>query len=115
MATSDFILQLKSLGYEPQEPALNKVCFIYIVDGGKNHGKKVWLGFENIHDFPLNCPHGPHFKTIDKGWINPAQGIHTSNFGAGWIHWSRPFNEWNRTKKSVKEYLAHIKNLLLRL
>ena len=53
MAVSDFIEQLKALGYEPQGPANNRVCFKYTVEGGKNYGKKVWLGFENLHDFPL--------------------------------------------------------------
>ena len=115
MATADFVQQLKTLGYEPQEPALNKVCFIYDVEAGKNRGKKVWLGFENLQDFPLNCPHGPHFKPIDEGWINPSQGLHSSSFGSDWRHWSRPFNEWNRTKKTVKVYLAHIRNLLLQI
>ncbi len=113
MATSDFIQQVKALGYEPQEPSPNKVCFIIIVEGGKNHGKKVWIGFENLNDFPLNSPHGPHFKPIDEGWINPNNGIHPSSFGNDWVHWSRPFKEWNTTKKTVKEYFAHIKNLLL--
>lgn len=115
MPVADFVQQLKALGYDTQEPSNNMVCFIFIVEGGKNHGKKVWLGFEKLQDFPLNCPHGPHFKPIDDGWVNPSQGIHKSNFGPGWIHWSRPFNEWSRTKKTVKEYLAHIKNLLLTL
>ena len=115
MGTADFVSQLKALGYNHQEPSLNKVFFEYLVEGGRNHGKKVLLGFENLHDFPLNCPHGPHFKPIDEGWINPAKGVHASSFGSGWVHWSRPFKEWNTTKKTVKEYLAHIKNLLLTL
>jgi hypothetical protein len=113
MAASDFIKQVKDLGFEPQEFQTNMVFFMFIVEGGKNHNKKILLGFEGIHDFPLNCPHGPHIKPIDEGWIHPTQGLHNSNFGSGWIHWSRPFNEWNMTTKTVKEYLAHIKNLFL--
>lgn len=113
MAIQNFINELKALGYDPQEPSPNKVCFEYVVEGGRNHGKKTLLGFENLQDFPMNCPHGPHFKPLDSGWVNPTQGIHPSSYGAGWIHWSRPFNEWNKTKRTVREYLAHIKNLLL--
>lgn len=115
MGTAEFKEQLLALGYEPQEPSPNKICFIFVVEGGKNHGKKVWLGFDKLQDFPMNCPHGPHFKPIDDGWLNPPDGIHQNRFDTGWVHWSRPFEEWNTTNKTVKEYLAHIKNLLVTL
>ena len=91
MATIDFINEAKALGYDPQEPSPNKVYFEYTVDVGRNFGKKTLLGFENLQDYPLNCPHGPHFKPIDSGWINPPNGVHASNFGSGWVHWSSSF------------------------
>lgn len=113
MATIDFVNQLKALGFETQEPLPDKVCFEYIIEIGKNKGKKVFMGFENLNDFPMNAPHGPHFKPIDDEWANPSGGVHASNFGAGWVHWSRPFNEWNKTKRTVREYLAHIRNIMM--
>jgi len=116
MAAIDFIKQLKALGYETQEPSPGRVCFEYSVEVGSNRGKKVLMGFENLNDFPMNAPHGPHFKPIDSGWINPTgakPGVHASRFGAGWVHWSRPFKEWNRTTKTVKEYMAHIRNIMM--
>lgn len=113
MAAIDFVNQVKALGFETQEPSSDKVYFEYTVEVGSNKGMKVLLGFENLNDFPMNAPHGPHFKPIDAGWLNPPGGVHASNFGSGWVHWSRPFKEWNRTKRTVKEYLAHIRNLLM--
>lgn len=115
MAMLEFIEQLRKEGYESIEHSNGRVYFEYLVGVGKNIGKKVFIGFENLHDFPMNCPHGPHFKEIDEGWITPDKGVHASNFGIEWKHWSRPFNEWNQTKKTVKEYLSHIKNILMSL
>jgi hypothetical protein len=115
MAKIDFVNQLKELGFDCKEPDSNKVQFEYVIPAGKNNGKKVLLGFENIHDFPMNAPHGPHFYPIDQGWVNPSQGVHQSNFGVGWFHWSRPFKEWNKTKRTVKEYMAHLINLFISL
>jgi hypothetical protein len=113
MAAIDFVNQLNVLGYTTQEPSSDKVYFEYTVEVGRNKGKKVFMGFENLNDFPMNAPHGPHFKLIDDGWLNPSGGVHASNFGSGWVHWSRPFNEWNRTARSVKEYLAHLRNVFM--
>jgi len=113
MAAIDFVNQLKVLGYTTQEPSSDKVYFEYTVEVGSNKGKKVLMGFENLNDFPMNAPHGPHFKPIDEGWRNPTGGVHASNFGGGWVHWSRPFNEWNKTSRTVKEYLAHIRNVFM--
>ena len=118
MGRQEFFNQLVEMGYHPVETANNGLYFEYLVDIGVNQGKRVLMGFENLHDFPLNAPHGPHFRPIDEGWANPSgprAGVHNSNFGQGWVHWSRPFQQWNRTKKTVKEYLAHIKNLLLNI
>ncbi len=116
MARNDFMTQLKDLGYTITELDNKKVYFEYIVPLGKNIGKNVLMGFEIGDDFPMNCPHGPHFKSVGiDGWIDPKNGVHPSPFGNDWRHWSRPFKEWNKTKKSVKEYLTHIKNVLVNL
>lgn len=114
MGRDDFKSQLVALGYDIQESDQNNgLYFEYTVDVGCNRGKKIYLGFENLNDFPMNAPHGPHIKPIDAPWINPSRGVHKSRFGPDWIHWSRPFNEWSKTTKTVKEYLAHIKNILI--
>ncbi|MEQ8360379.1 MAG: hypothetical protein RH860_12885 [Cytophagales bacterium] len=114
MGREEFKKQLAALGFQIQETAHNNgLYFEYVVEVGRNAGRKVYLGFENLNDFPMNAPHGPHFKSIDSGWINPNTGIHKSKFGTNWIHWSRPFKEWNKTNKTVKEYMSHIKNVLI--
>lgn len=129
MAKIDFINQLKALGIIPREPSADKVYFEWIVPLGRNINKKVLIGFVVQNDFPLNCPTGPHFKALDAGWIEHPQNIHNQNFGhnwntypddrprdfymEGWRYWSRPCPNWNSSDKSVKYYLAHIKNLMM--
>jgi len=129
MAKVDFISQLKALGYTPQEPSANKVYFEWIVPVGGNRLKRVLMGFVIANDFPLNCPTGPHFKTLEPGWLEHPQNIHNQNFGhnwetypdeqsttfytEGWRYWSRPCSSWNLSDKTVKYYLAHIKNIMM--
>ncbi len=116
MAKSNFIEELRALGFTPQEPDNVKICFEYEIPVGRNIGKKIMIGFEVQNDFPMNCPTGPHFKSIGiEGWIEPTANVNPSPFGNEWRYWSRPFPDWNRTQKTVKIYLAHIKNLLAKL
>ncbi len=116
MAKQDFINQLNLLGYSPTDLGGNKVHFEYLVKIGKNRGLTLLLGFEMGNDFPMNCPHGPHFKSVGiASWTEPSNGIHSSPFGNEWRHWSRPFKEWNRTNRTVKEYLSHIRKILVNL
>lgn len=113
MARADFITQLKELGYRIDEKPNGMVILAYTVPLGKNKGKKLRLGFQVGNDFPMNCPPGPHFESkIVEGWIEPRTNIHNSPLGPNWRYWSRPFPDWNRTPKTAKVYLAHIKNLL---
>jgi hypothetical protein len=117
MAKLDFVTELTALGFIVQEPIAHHVCFLYEVPVGKNIGKKIMLGFIVQDDFPMNCPTGPHFKSIGlDGWIEPPNAIHASSFGGDWRYWSRPFTMyWNNSDRKVKTYLAHIKNLLAAL
>jgi hypothetical protein len=120
MGKSEFIEQVKALGLTPQEPDAGKVYFEYIVPVGKNIGKKIFLGFEVVGDFPMNCPPGPHIKPIDTGWVEHPQNVSESPFNnvmqnGGWRYWSRPFKDWNRSERTVKAYLAHIKNIMMTL
>ena len=114
MAKSDFINELKALGYNLQEPDSNRVVFELEVPIGKNIGKKIIIGFEVPPDYPMNCPSGPHFKSGSLlDWVEPPNNIHESApFGEGWRYWSRPFPDWNRIERSAKNYLSHVKNLL---
>ena len=118
MAKSNFIDQLKALGFTAQEPDASRLYFEYVVPVGKNIGKRILLGFEVAGDFPMNCPTGPHIKSVDAGWHEHPQNISDSPFNSalgtsGWRYWSRPFKDWNRSEKTVKAYLAHIKNIMM--
>lgn len=118
MAKSDFMNQLQTLGYTVQEPASDLLAFEYEIPVGKFLGRKVWMALQVTDSFPMNPPPGPHFKphllpVTGGGGTHPYGAIHNSPLGAEWQYWSRPFtNEWNRTDKTVKTYLAHIKNLM---
>lgn len=114
MAKVDFVNQLKALGYETQEPDAAKVYFEYEIPVGKNIGKRVLIGFEVGNDFPMSCPPGPHIKPLSPDWKEHPNNIQNSQFnGAGWRYWSRPFKDWNRSERTAKAYLAHIKNVMM--
>ena len=115
MARIDFINQLKSLGYDTQE--INGIlCFRYLIPIGKNKGHEVLLGVNVQEDFPMNCPTGLHFNSGGiSEWKEPVNNVSDSPIGAGWRYWSRTFPDWNRTEKSVKAFLAHVRNILTRI
>lgn len=118
MAKQDFINQLIDLGFDPSEPRPDFITFNYKIEVGPHLGKEVRIGFQVNGSFPANAPHGPHFNVHLKpitggGGIHPNGGIHRSPLGPEWQHWSRPFQEWSKTDRSVKTYLSHIKNLLV--
>lgn len=117
MAKSDFINQLQALQYTVQEPAADFLSFEYEIPVGKFTGQKVMMALQVAESFPMSPPPGPHFKphllpVTGGGGVHPFGAIHDSPLGAEWQYWSRPFNnEWNRTDRTVKTYLAHIRNL----
>ncbi|MFM9909199.1 MAG: E2/UBC family protein [Chitinophagaceae bacterium] len=117
MAKADFINQLQALGYVVQEPVTDFISFEYEVSVGKFIGQQVWMALQVTEGFPMNAPPGPHFKPhllpiTGGGGVHPFGAIHPSPLGTEWQYWSRPFNnEWNRTDRTVKSYLAHIRNL----
>lgn len=113
MARIDFIKQLRDLGYETQEESDGMVVIDYTIPVGKNIGKTLRLAFQVKDDFPMRCPTGPHFESGNlQDWIEPKANIHNSPLKGNWRYWSRPFPDWNRTKKTVKVYFTHIRNLL---
>lgn len=117
MANSDFTNQLQALGYTVRELANDFVAFEYEITVGKFIGKKVELAFQLNIPFPMQPPGGPHFNPLllpktGGGGTHPFGAIHDSALGVEWEYWSRPFKEWNTTDKTVKTYMAHIRNLL---
>lgn len=116
MAKLDFIKQLQDLNYTVAQPATDFLSIEYEIPAGRFTGQKVQMALQ-VHDsFPMNPPPGPHFKplllpTSGGGGAHPYGAIHASPLGTEWQYWSRPFNEWNRSDKTVKTYLAHIRNL----
>lgn len=117
MAKSDFIDQLQALGYSIQEPKPGFLTFTYEIPVGKFTGQVVQMGLQVHDNFPMAPPPGPHFNphllpVTGGGGSHPYGAIHNSPLGAEWQYWSRPFaTEWNRSDRTVKTYLAHIRNL----
>ena len=118
MSKADFISQLQALEYDVQELATDFISFEYEIPVGRFSGQKVKIAFQYDHNFPMNPPSGgPHFTPLllpktGGGGMHPFGAIHDSPLGLEWEYWSRPFKDWNRTDKSVKTYMAHIRNLL---
>lgn len=118
MAKSDFVNQLQALGYSVQELAPDFLCIKYEIPVGKFYGQIVEMAFQVNDSFSMNPPPGPHFKPhllpiTGGGGSHPFGAIHTSPLGAEWQYWSRPFaKHWNNSDRTVKTYLAHIRNLL---
>jgi hypothetical protein len=117
MPASDFIAQLKAMGYEVTEHGDNKVSFPYVVPLGRFMGQEIRLGFVVPPDFHITPPSGPHIspKLLPA---NPNAGPHSTHgiqdnspFGANWQYWSRPIQHWKETNRTVKDVLAHIKHL----
>lgn len=117
MAKSDFISELLALGYSVQEPATDFLSIEYEIPVGKFAGQTVTMAFQVLDKFPMEPPPGPHFKphllpVTGGGGSHPFGAIHSSPLGSDWQYWSRPFSaHWNQTDRTVKTYLAHIRNL----
>ena len=117
MAKSDFISQLHALSYKVEELTSEFVTIDYEIPLGKFQGQNVTMAFQVDDSFPMTPPPGPHFKPLllpitGGSDAHPFGAIHSSALGTDWEYWSRPFKDWNRTDKTVRTYLAHIKNLL---
>jgi len=120
MSRTEFVQQLKDMGYTVEELGGNRIAFLYEIQVGKFFGQTIRLGFEVGEDFPLTPPGGPHLSPrllpINRNnGPHPAYGVHESpNFGGDWEYWSRPYPSppgWGGTDKKVRTYMAHIANL----
>ncbi len=117
MARSEFINELTQMGYKVEDTENNKVIFQYVIPVGRLAGQQIQLGFIVTDDFPLTPPSGPHIlprllPINTTHGAHPDHGIHPSDdFGPDWEYWSRPFPDWEKTDRSVKAYLRHIRHL----
>jgi hypothetical protein len=83
-------------------------------------GREVKVGLEIPSDFNVTCPTGPHISPrlipLNPGGTGNDRATETPNFGADWEYLSRPFGEqqqrWNKTKRTVKDYVRHVKRVL---
>ncbi len=114
---------LVALGYSPiiLNQKTNYVVFEYEVQSGRFAGKTVKHGFIVPSDFPIIAPSGPYVSPSIHP-INPSNtghplgGVHHDDncksfeacSGEAWQYWSRPFQDWAQSKKTVAVYMAHI-------
>ncbi|HSZ58355.1 MAG TPA: hypothetical protein VK797_22005 [Tepidisphaeraceae bacterium] len=118
MSRQDFVDQLTALRFKPSQPGGNRVAFPYEVEVGKFSGRQIQLGFVVPDDFPFNPPSGPHLLPPllalhpQNDVPHPVGGVHPSEpFGSDWQYWSRPFQDWKNTDRSVRVYMAYIRKL----
>ncbi|MBN8991359.1 MAG: hypothetical protein J0H42_24190 [Rhizobiales bacterium] len=113
-----FIAGLQDVGCKP-EIVPNKsdhVAFTYEVPTGKYAGQSINIGLVVPPDFPLTPPGGVHISSLihpnKPGGSHPTGGVHDSSFqgylGHSWQYWSRPFNEWSKTKRTITAYFGHL-------
>src|ERR1700730_15114774 len=115
MARADFIGQLRELGYKVDDRGNGTVTFGHVIPAAVFVGREIRPGVQAGEDFPLNPPSGPHvspfLRPLVAGGTHPTGGIMDSPLGGEWQYWSRPFVGWNATNRTVRAYMAHIRNL----
>lgn len=108
-----FAQGLHELGFEPElvEGSETLLYFDYVFPNGPRLGQRVNLGLEVPPNFPVEPPHGPHYRpAFLRG--RGLGGVHENMaFGAEWDHWSRPHPRWNLTDRTVNAYMRHLRTL----
>lgn len=101
----------------------NHVVFDYLVETGTHAGRTFRLGLVVPVDFPMSAPTGPYVSPEvhpihPQSGPHPTAGVHKdqakvfdATVGGSWQYWSRPFPEWQNSKRSVAAYLSHLWNL----
>ena len=113
---SELQQQLIELGFPATIEQNRFVVFPFIVPIGRFRNKEIEIALE-APQFPLNPPSGPYIKPhllpcSGGGGSHPDGGIHKRNLpSADFQYWSRPFQNWNGSAKTSKEYLAFIRTL----
>ena len=116
MPLAEFAAQLQALrgkAAQLQEPS--KISFEYVIPHGRFRGTEITLGFEVPGDFPSNPPGGPHIRPqllpLNPGAPAHPNRVASSSFGPDWEYWSRRFDDWASTDRSVKTYMAFVRSL----
>ena len=118
MSRQDFIDQLRELKHHVEVLDGERIVLNYTIPVGKFVGQTIKLGFVVQEDFPLNPPaSGPHISPRllpihPEQTPHPDGGVHESDrFGSEFEYWSRPHNDWAKTDRSAKAYMAFIRRL----
>lgn len=111
-AVDDFADQLQALGFEVTIN-VSKVTLPFEIPVGGQSGRTVMLGIDVPGDFPANPPTGPH---VSPKLGHPDGAVSDSpQFGVEWEYWSRPFQSWASTNRTVSDYMAHVRRLFSQL
>lgn len=102
-----FAAELAKLGFEPTV-AGDLVSVSWTVPLGSHEGETGRIGWQVPTDWPETSPHGPN---VSPGFDHPDGGNHDSPFGAGWRHWSRPFNGWAASDRRMRTYMRFMRAL----
>lgn len=118
MGPQDFISGLRELQYKVEAESETRVLLEYNIPIGPRLGEVVRLGFEIPADWPLTPPSGPRICPRilpihpDQSGGHPSGGVHeASDFGDDWEYWSRPFQGWAETDRTVQTYMSFINKL----
>jgi hypothetical protein len=107
MGPEEFLRQLEELGYQFVRQGQYAVIR-YCVPLGTLIGQTISLALVATNDFPITPPPGPH---VSPHLNHPAGAVHGSDLGPEWEYWSRPFPGWPTTDRTVRAYMAHVRNL----
>ncbi len=102
-----FVEGLESLGYTV-ESRDGYAIFDFEVPLGTLLGETIHMALYMPADFPLTPPPGPH---VSPRIGHPADAVHDSVLGPDWEYWSRPHQHWGTTDRTVRTYMAHIREL----
>jgi len=111
VGTDEFLRQLRAEGHEV---AMHDgiATFGFTIPIGSRIGEEIRVGLHVPPDFPLSPPPGPHLSPAIQ---HPDGAVHGSPLGTEWCYWSRPFQGWASSTRTVREYMAHFRHLLAQL
>ncbi|MET8682223.1 hypothetical protein ABZW18_32800 [Streptomyces sp. NPDC004647] len=106
LGPAGMIAGLREAGYTVEQRD-GFVVFDYTVEVGTHAGRSVRIALEQVPDWPLSAPHGPH---VSPRLGHPHGAVHPSGLGDEWEHWSRPPADW-ASDRTVRGYLRHLRTL----
>jgi hypothetical protein len=111
VGVAGFLRQLDDEGFSATQQN-GFATFKYVIPLGTRIGETIELGLQIPTDFPATPPPGPHTNPVLQ---HPGGAVHQSPLGQDWSYWSRPFNGWASSTRTVREYMAHVRNLFAQL